>query len=80
MLVFTVSKMFKIISNLFLADQQPSAPSDTGEIGFPEIPGDDLDLPSVPNSTNPGAAPRNSGEDIDFDDLASRFENLKKRK
>jgi len=65
------------------ASAAPSAPA--GEIpSLPEIPGtDDFNLPSVPSSTNPGAAgpPGNGGgNDIDFDDLAARFENLKKRK
>lgn len=55
---------------------------------FPEIPGDGFSLPSVPNSFNPGAGaagpPGNPGapnsNDIDFDDLAARFEKLKKKK
>ncbi|XP_067932339.1 IST1 homolog isoform X2 [Watersipora subatra] len=54
---------------------------------LPEIPGDGLNLPSVPSSANPGASPRAPGAgdpttpgDIDFDDLAARFEKLKKKK
>lgn len=60
----------------------PSAPE--GDIpSLPEIPGsDDFSLPSVPNSTNPGAGggAGTASNDIDFDDLAARFENLKKKK
>ena len=66
----------------YLVAPPPSAPD--GDIpSLPEIPGaDDFNLPSVPNSTNPGAGPpgNSAGNDIDFDDLAARFENLKKKK
>lgn len=62
----------------------PSAP-DTDIPSLPDIPGDTFNLPSVPGSVNPGAPSPGSGDpsnpsDIDFDDLAARFENLKKRK
>ncbi|GIY43597.1 IST1 homolog [Caerostris darwini] len=38
------------------------------------------ELPSVPNTVLPDLGEANSGEDVDFDDLAKRFEELKKRK
>lgn len=60
-----------------------SAPD--GDIpSLPEIPNDGLNLPSVPGSVTPGATPSTTNpttpNDIDFDDLAARFEKLKKRK
>lgn len=63
--------------NAFLDNQAPNDDIPN----FPEIPNDDFNLPSVPNSVNPGG-PGNQADpnDIDFDDLAARFENLKKRK
>ncbi|GFT64456.1 IST1 homolog [Nephila pilipes] len=38
------------------------------------------ELPSVPNTVLPDLGEPNSGDDVDFDDLAKRFEELKKRK
>ncbi|KAF8784302.1 IST1 homolog [Argiope bruennichi] len=46
-----------------------------------KFPVDSLpELPSVPNTVLPELGEGNTGDDVDFDDLAKRFEELKKRK
>uniref|UniRef100_D3TML3 IST1 homolog n=1 Tax=Glossina morsitans morsitans TaxID=37546 RepID=D3TML3_GLOMM len=53
----------------------PSAmPRDLPPAELPQLPNVPLDLPDAPSEEKP------DNDDIDFDDLARRFENLKKRK
>ncbi|XP_035232378.1 IST1 homolog, partial [Stegodyphus dumicola] len=57
----------------------PFAPTPQPRTKFPvdTLP----ELPSVPSSVLPDLGDTNNGEnDVDFDDLAKRFEELKKRK
>lgn len=63
-----------------------SAPNMPANIPTPaprtKFPVDTLpELPSVPNTVLPDLAEPNEGDnEVDFDDLAKRFEELKKRK
>lgn len=59
-------------------DTKPIMPTPAPRNVFPvdSVP----ELPSVPNTILPGFGEPNTGDDVDFDDLAKRFEELKKRK
>lgn len=45
---------------------------------FPDLPNVPLDLPDIPGGGNNNSKPDN--DEIDFDDLAKRFEELKKKR
>lgn len=55
-------------------DLPPAIPRDLPPAELPQLPNVPLDLPDAPSEEKP------DNDDIDFDDLARRFENLKKRK
>ncbi|KAG8201377.1 hypothetical protein JTE90_016852 [Oedothorax gibbosus] len=60
------------------SDTKPTIPTPAPRNVFPidSVP----ELPSVPNTVLPDFGEPNNGDDVDFDDLAKRFEELKKRK
>lgn len=45
---------------------------------FPDLPNVPLDLPDIPGGSDNQQKPDN--DEIDFDDLAKRFEELKKKR
>ncbi len=48
---------------------------------FPDLPNVPMDLPDIPGSNSGGENhPKPDNDEIDFDDLAKRFEELKKKR
>lgn len=49
---------------------------------FPDLPNVPMDLPDIPGSggSSGDSHPKPDNDEIDFDDLAKRFEELKKKR
>lgn len=65
------------IQNLNKPKPQPRSKMTNDENVFPDLPNVPMDLPDIPGS---GGDNKPDNDEIDFDDLAKRFEELKKKR
>ncbi|KAG4069934.1 hypothetical protein HA402_015158 [Bradysia odoriphaga] len=67
--------------NLNKPKPQPRSKMTNEENIFPDLPNVPMDLPDIPGSGSGGDNhPKPNNDEIDFDDLAKRFEELKKKR